>query len=494
MNLDKNVNYSDNVKTTTLPNNNRARARTVYTVKSNFFKRGKGASRINALWLSFFLDIFCLCLPVERQALAAAQADDFGGALDQSFSAGYSQRSFAEGFHVGMYEDSTEQAPEIESWDTWQFYKGFNFSTVYDSNIFSARNNQKDDVIFSYVPTIGLGKKGRNDFIDIFYDLSYIEYIENSKLNRFNHSITTRLGYKLPKLSFHVSNNFKPDTAYAVGERTELKLPETSHVITYSDDLRAKISYELSPKTNVYYKHQYTLYYFPTASNSASVNSFSTQKNVFAPGISYEINPKLRTHGEYSFEIVDFFEGGAFDSESHVLMAGVVAVIAPTVTMNLDGGYRWRHYSSAPITDGEGFEFKAALSKMLSKRVSASLWLTRNIQEDFNLLPQSPTEIVDYYGSNFTWDIYQRVQIKGGVSAGFTTREESISRADVENSKLIFNRNLEDEFYQGDISLTWNPRPFLSILVGYAYFNKNSTFKDFEYDDHKGVLSVKLKF
>ena len=443
----------------------------------------------------YFFAISFLVLTPQNTSLAA-RATEFESGLDQTFSAGYSQQSFADSFHSTAFEEPAAEEDKA-GWDHWTFYKGFNFSTTYDSNIFLAHADEVEDGILTYTPTIGISRGGRYDYFQTFYDLSYVEYIDNGKLSRFNHSLTTRMGYRFPKLKVDIYNNLKPDTAYSTGERTELRSAETSRVITYSDHLLARADYELTEKTRLSYTHRYILYYFPSSSNSISTNNFSSQTHIFSPRISYRISQKTDIYAQYDLETADFFEGGLYGSRSHVASAGISGKLAPKTSVNFGLGYRWRDYGNQTAAQNEeDFQWKAAISQRITNKISATLWAARDLQEDLANISStlSANRLVHFYGLNMTWQATRHIDLQTGMSVGYDEKEGLVTITDPDNSRLTLTRQLEDNFYEGNISLNWNPRSFVAVLVGYKYFKKESSFKNFEYDDHKAVASIRLKF
>ncbi len=441
----------------------------------------------------YFLGLLCLFFSTTS---FAARPEEFGSGLDQSFSAGYSQKSFAQSFHGSAFEEPTEEEGK-ESGETWQVLKGFNFSTVYDSNIFLTRDKEKDDEILIYTPSIGFVRKGRNNLLRTLYDLSYSEYIENGKLSRFNHSWTTELKYRFPKLKIDFYNNFKPDTAYAIGERTELRSAESSKVITYADDALGQIDYGVTAKTHILYTQRYNVFYFPAASNAPLTNRYSSQTHGFNPRVTYQLTPKTDVYADYEFDTSDFFQGGGYSSDSDVVGAGVNRKITPNTKASLELGYRWRDYhDNDNAQDEKAFQFKAAVSQRLTTKTSVTFWATRGLQEDLANITStlSANRIVFYYGANLTWQISRVIDFQSGMSIGYDKKDGHITQTDPDNSKLAYTRSLDNNFYESNVSLNWSPRPYVSATVGYKYFKKESTFKNFEYDDHKVVAAIRLKF
>ncbi|MBI4352817.1 MAG: outer membrane beta-barrel protein [Candidatus Omnitrophica bacterium] len=408
----------------------------------------------------------------------ALQSIDTSSGLDQTFTAGYSQRSFAESFH----KDFDAPLALEEAWDQWRFYKGINVSGAYDSNIFAAKTNEKDDEFFTYTPTVGVSRKGGQAYFETYYDLSYVDYIENEKLSRFNHSLTSTGGYQWTKLKLDVVNNFRPDTAYAVGERTELRSAEGSRVVTYADNGQARLSYELSPKTSFAYTQAWSIYYFPTGPNTRGVHTLSSQTYTFSPSVSYKLTPKISLNGQYSYATADFYKGGRFDSGSHAFGGGISGRVAPKTNLSFNAGYRFRNYDDASLTDEEDFEMQVAASHRLTSKLLLTAWYSRDLGENFDTVQSAVTnEIKDFVGLNLTWNITPHLALDSQGSVGFTDRPDA-------------SPDVENEYYETSVALNWSPKENFAVALGYKFFDKESNLDEFEYKDHKVVTSLKWMF
>ncbi len=430
---------------------------------------------------------------MSRNSQASERIDAFSGA-DQSFSAGYQETRFAEDFHLREAYGPllTEQLSTV---DTWQFKKDISVGFTYDSNIFSSRNDPKDDIFYTYSPTLGVRRKGHKSYIENFYTLSYVDYVEDQKLSRPNQKNTTKMEYKTDKLSINVSNVFEPNTAYAIGERTELKAAETSKVITYTDDANMEINYKITPKTSFDFDWNYKIFYFPVSGNSLAANSFSSQTHIFTPGLFYQITPKTSVFAKYGFEIVDFFQGGGFASKAMSTTVGVAGKITPKTGLSASLGYKTRKYNETSLGNFEGYTFRAAVSRRFLPKIAGTVSYSRDTQEDFSIQgSRSTSQEVEFFGLNLTWFLYPHLTLDGGASAGFNSRQGLFTKVDPENSTLTFTRPEETHFYEWNLNLNWHPRPFVEFFIGYKYFNHGGTFKGFQYDDQRLTATGSLRF
>jgi len=444
-------------------------------------------------WASALVVLWCLFFSTAASAIGP---EEFNGGLDQSFSTGYSQTTFAEKFHSTAFEVPSEKT-DNESWETWQFFKEFNFSTVYDNNLNAVRTGKVEDGILTSTPTVGVKRSGRHDFFLTAYDLTYVRYINSGKLNRFNHLIKSQRSYRFPKLKVDFYNSLKPSTAYAIGERTELTSAEATRVITYSDNAIGVIDYNLTSKTHLLYTHRYSIYYFPVISNSIRVNGFSSQTHAFNPRVSYQWTTKTNVYADYEFDTVDFFQRGIYSSQTNIIAEGINHRFSQKTTAKFELGYLWRDYSNPDVARSQGaYQFKLAISRRLAPKTWLTFWATRNLAED--LAGSTSTNVVNrmvyYYGTDLNWQISHHISLRNGVSIGVDHKDGYVTLIDPYNPKQSFTRQPENRNYECDISLNWNPRPFLTALLGYQYFKHEANFKNSNYEDHKVVFSFRYKF
>ena len=440
---------------------------------------------------------FALCA-FSVSAYAASTIDASGG-LDKSFTAGYAQKTFAESFH----KDSTEPLDLESTYNTWQVHKGFNFSTVYDSNLNSVQNRkaQEEDFILSYTPSIGLSRKGDVGYVKLLYDMNYTQYLDNEDFDRFNHSITTGVGRDFNRLHVDLTNNFKPDTAYRSGERTELRSAEADRVVTYSDAGSLSVNYDLSPKTKIGFQENVSVLYFPEGDNTAAIHDLSQATYTSIPSLTYKLTPKIDVFAKYQYARSDFFEasGDLFASDSVQYGGGVNASLWAKTKLSVDIGYLDRSFDNEDLAAGDSsVVYRAAVSQKLTNKISVTLWTSRDLSQNFDqTVSRDINEEVDFYGANLSIKLMPHLSIDGGASAGYSSRDGLVTLADLENpgtGKKLDTAQLEHQYYETDLSLNWNPRPFLAVALGYEFFNKNSSFRQLEYDDHKVISSVRLKF
>jgi len=123
----------------------------------------------------------------------------------------------------------------------WRIGGGLDFRTAYDNNVKRSRSDRKDDVIFSYVPSIYLSRSGSRVNLTSTYGLEYEQFLDGTSDDSFNHFVQNQLSYKDPKLSASIDHEFTyADTRY----NTEVNERRT----TLTNRVNTEIGYTLSKK------------------------------------------------------------------------------------------------------------------------------------------------------------------------------------------------------------------------------------------------------
>lgn len=443
------------------------------------------------------LPFFFICLIMLFKQLPGAEASeetDRASGVSQAFTEGYAARTFAEAFH----KEATYGVPLVEeSLTALSLKKRVEISSGYEANVFSSTQDAKDDVIMTYSLPLSLSRGGTHDYEEFLYTISNIRYIENNKLNRVNHNFGTRMKYKTDKLLVTFKDDFTPSTAVAVGERSELKSASSSRVTTLMNtgEIEAVYDWTKKLKTSVSYSH--SVYYFPPEDNSAGINDFSTQSHSFGPTLSYQWTPKTRLLTNYRISLVDYIsKTQALDSVTQIWMIGAAGKLAPKTGYTVDFGVVSRDFRHEEVAPHTGYQLKAALTHRILPKVSWTMAASRHTLVENLDAARSPElyQIANDATLNVTWLASRNLTLSFGAIAGFTDRDGLITEEDPHNDTLSFTREVDDDYYQWDTTLRWAPRPNMFFILAYNWFNKNSTFKNFEYDNQRITASMNYQF
>lgn len=431
-----------------------------------------------------------LCLTAAH-ASAYAGAETSGG-RDRSFVTGYSQRLFADTYHREEVYGPAVEGPEGA--DAWKWQRDFVFSTDYESNLFNDANDVRHDLIYTYAPRVGVIRRERNGFLQLFYRMMYQDYVVYEKESFASHEQTTTVGYKIGRMTMNASNRFVPSRRYAVGDRGELATPGRSYVSAMSNSAVLDTKFEISPKTRISFIAAHDVLEIPRSSNSASATSFGHQQYTLTPGLYYQLFPKTTLNTEYRYSIVDTNKSN-FDAATHLVSVGLKGRLTAKTNISLSTGLQRRVFEDNAIPDADGFVLRLGLSTRLSPKVTLTLSTVHDIEDNFDSGDRESLQSeLDTYAFNLTWRATSHTSLDLRGSVTFNEDDKFVTLLDRENDTLTHTRKREDITYSWGISWRWRPRDWVSVLLGYDYLNRNSSFKNFEYEDHHVTGSVAAKF
>ncbi|MBI3316310.1 MAG: outer membrane beta-barrel protein [Candidatus Omnitrophica bacterium] len=443
-------------------------------------------------WLLIFLVVFG-GVGVNPKKSWAADFLDAAAGVDQSFAIGQKQKQFGQAFHqreaYGLPKEAEGPAGE------WQMTKKMIVRAAYDGNLFSEYNDPKEDFIHTYTPSLSWMRRGEFTQVTSKLDASYARYVTNHKQSGLSTNHNLNMSYKKNRLSASLVNVFKPRSKFAVGDRGELRSPGKEQVLTWTDNATATLVYKISPKTKASFKFDYSLFFFPVAGNSVATNAQSTQTYSWGPKFTYALTPKLDVYTAYEWEEVNYFQGGNTPSGSEKVSLGADGKLTPKTGLSVDLAYANREYRDKTRPGVDGLYLKTGISRKLSGKLTSSFSYTTDVAEDFNTQAgQEGQSSSDTYQASITWAISPRLSLDGSTSYLIRSKKGIIEMADLENATLKHQREQEDTVFECGTSLTWTPRSYMNFVIGYKFLNKNSTFKNFEYDNHRIAITGEMEF
>lgn len=379
--------------------------------------------------------------------------------------------------------------------DAWVFHKIFKSTLTYDNNLLNTRIDPDGDLVVNVAGSVGFSRQTKGSYFETFYDLSHVHYVESEKLNAVYHVHRIRFQKNIEKLMLSFENALKPSSSVSVGDRRELDQPESESVTAVADNYAMTAQYTFSPKTSFAFAYNYDYNYLPVVSNTERVSGFSTQTHTFTPRFTYQWTPKTSLFLTASHAVADYFQSGTFSSEADYYGSGFFYKATAKTTIKFDAGYRFREYEDVRYGDTEGYIFKLQVNRRLTPKLSLSFTASTDtsledldVANSTSLLQQS-----DFLGLNVSFEMTPFVSIDAGTGAGFNIRDGFVSQIDPENSTLSFSREIEHQIYDWHVGLNWRPK-WGKLGLAYNYVNKNSSFKNFEFNKSTVVATAELKF
>lgn len=447
-----------------------------------------------------------------RVAFAEEGYDAISGA-DRSFTVGYYNQAqevqrFKETFLERDAKETvlaeTAEAGVSDEKQRLRVYRSFRVGTLYDSNLFYDRTDPKDDLLMLYTASLGyrLGKQGvTRAHLDTFYDLTYVNYTENSKLSRFNQTHTVSMGLRGEKLEIRIQNKFQPASARETGERTELASSNSNRVIAYSDSAAVNLTYHWTSKTDLSADYNYNITYFPASSNenNRTVTRFSFQENSLSPRVSYQLSSKTSLYGTGRVSGTDYFKNGDLASKYYLVATGIRYRLTNKTDIGFELGYDWRDYNLPIYGSSEGPRFTGIIRREFTKKIAATILASRSTGEAFDTTGSAEENssfktLSTSYRMDLAWNANDHMILSAFTSIEDSEQDGLYSMVDPENPSLTFTRALEDQTYRWGLSLKYQPRTAWSYFLSYEFLNRFSSFKNFQYDGQKIAGSAKVSF
>ncbi len=432
-----------------------------------------------------FKAIFIFLILLRPNDLLAFQDMDKYRGADQSFTTEYNQETFAENFH--KQELLAEQPPvdevEKQPLDLWRYYRTFSSGIFHSSNFSATYRDPKPETIFTYGYTGGMSHRTQYTFIKMFYGLSYADYVQNDKSSRFSNNLATSLQFKFNRLKINITNQFRPDTAFVQGERTDLKTTQGKNVLIYSNAFNVVADYKYSPKTTLSYTYTNSLSYFPRTTDVTTDNSGqSTMTHTFSPKVSYQLTPKTSIFLDHSFIVERYLSGDVYGTHAYNADIGVNSRLFTGIGLSLSVGYFYDQFLKTNNPPVKGLGFSAGISKKISPKVQGTLTASHQITRDYDSsLFKSSSLYKDSYSLNLTWKALRHVTVEAEGTAVYTARDGYITMPDLDNPANLYTRPREDQLYKFGLRLNWLPKDFFNFVLAYEFTNQNASFKNFEY-------------
>jgi hypothetical protein len=339
--------------------------------------------------------------------------DTLGGFDRNYYSRHESLTSFGREYHAVQLSPQEE----VNYWekgplDRWKFYKGFQASATYDNNLFYGGGEEgpgseefpqfaKDDTYFNYSGFVGAGRRGAKTYLEIFYNLSYVDYIENEKLSHFTPGpIRLNTGYKSGRWTVTVTDTFQPYQKSIISANRSRGREASVNNKSLTNVLNVNIGYDISPKTKFDFNYLNSLFYpldrsknqdgesGDAGSDDGNVNSDFNDSGYlfqsFTPTFHYQWRPKTSLRAHYTHEIMTFFDEdrlqesslcGTSDDrssfEADAVGIGFMSQIKHQTSISGDTGYRWVYYGGSR-RDRDGVFIRGTFSTRFSPRMIAT--------------------------------------------------------------------------------------------------------------------------
>lgn len=357
----------------------------------------------------------------------------------------------------------------------WRIRPGFEFRTIYDSNVNQEPPHRRDeDIIFSYRPSVDLVRIGNRLEVNGGYEMNFEEYLRNPDQSAFNHAAKANVQFKGERLKVNVSDKFSLSNAYATSEQSERRRFVTN-------DVRPEVAYRLTPKVSIAALYEnYILHY-----KESAVREDSYTLHDFGGRIYYHATPKLDFYLHGSGTVIDYYRAELLDSNGFSTLVGAVGRATSKLLIDLQTGFRGHYYDDSAINSFNGWVAQGVVQYKITPKLNGSLILKREKQE-------SVYRNVGWYeanmlGARFNYRLASRIVLEMDSSI----QSNSYPRETTEGTRT---KKRDDFISSAGAKIKWNPVRHLIFSVGYDFRERASNFDNlFDYVDHVLESSVSYK-
>ncbi len=333
-------------------------------------------------------------------------------------------------------------APFLAIGDNAEVFLTGTLGSKYDDNLYLTKNNTKSSFIFDEIPGVELDFGHNSLYKGVFsFKEDLIQYASASKQNTGLANAQFSSAYNDEKLIFKLAGGFQQ---IAQNSRDAVNV---AGVIVRHDSASAGTSGEvvISQKTTVKLGFDYdkSKYKTPGYIDQANYN--------FPVSAYYEVAPKLAAALGYRFRDTEI--KGA-NSKEHNFSIGARGDFTPKLQGSFNVGYTERKPNSGSSSSLVGLD--ANLTYLFSPKTTFRLTGTND------------------FANAATGDAQKVFGVIGGVTS--VLNEEFTADASVGyHSYDYIGSGRKDDYYEGQVGLTYKYNTYLNFTGAYSYRNNSST-------------------
>lgn len=357
-------------------------------------------------------------------------------------------------------------------------YPGLALSEEYTDNAFLTPNNEKDDFLSIFSPSLALQLPMQRHEFQLEYRIDVIRrghyerydaedhYAQALANMRFGRGLTLRVGDTF--LRSATPPDFPGDT------RDEFNFNASTVQATYEFGTRYKLQADYTYSVKDYDR------------SAAEIDNF--REHAGSTTLYYRILPKTWALVEYYFSAIDNDDKGGptTDNDNHRVWAGLSWEPTAKIRGTAKGGYLKREYDRG-IDDRDSFGMQAAVEYSLTDRTTLDLSGSRElIQTEFTREEQFFG--VDYYRTGGAVALRQKMASKiYGVAEGSYFNDHY-------NSRGVIGKKREDDRVSVGVGLEYHLRESVAVIFKYRYIDNDSNVSSEDYTENQAFVSLSLAF
>ncbi len=359
-----------------------------------------------------------------------------------------------------------------------RIYSGLALSEEYTDNAFLTANNEKEDFLSIFSPSLALQLPMRRHELQLEYRIDVIRrgtyerydtedhYAQALANLRFGRGLTLKLGDTFLRTA--TPPDFLGDTL------DEFNFNASTVQATYEFGTRYRLQADYTYSVKDYDR------------SAAEIDNF--REHAASTTLYYRFLPKTWALVEYYFSRVDNNDKGgpSTDNDNHRVWAGLSWEPTAKIRGTAKGGYIERDYDRG-ISSRDSFGMQAAVQYSLTNRTTFDLSASREIiQTEFTREEQFYG--VDYYRTGGTLVLRQKMasKIYGVAEGSFFT--------DDYNSKGVIGKKREDDRVSVGLGLEYHLRNSMALIFKYLYIDNDSNVASEDYTENQAFVSLSLAF
>lgn len=345
----------------------------------------------------------------------------------------------------------------------------------YDDNVFLDRYDEKDDLIYTLTPGIGLKLPFQDNFLKFDYHADIIKFSDYSSQDATNHYASGELDLNWSDININLHDSFA-----RVFDRPSTE--DTSRV--KRDDNTAGVTVKLQ-KERLGIQIGYDNFTRDYRSD-ASYDNFDRKENRYSLMLTHQTFPKTKLLFEYDFNQIRYDNDSTnSDSDYHQFLVGAMGEITPKTTATIKTGYQFSNYKNAGSTDFKSGVLYADMTHRFSDKDALKLQFLRTAYE-------STFGTNNYYTVNNvsgTYDHYFTRRLLGFITGLY--QENSYPKETTVGGET---KKRKDRYYSIGPGLRYYLKDWFTLTLHLEHIERDSNFDIYKYDQNLATISARAEF
>ncbi len=347
--------------------------------------------------------------------------------------------------------------------------------TTYETNIFQAPSDAKDDVILTTIPGFLAEYGGSRHSVTVGYRTEILRYLSLTNQDTENHFAVGQLRLEFPRLLVNIRDNFDKTNS---PPNTEL----TGPVISATNTLVPTVEYRLTQRFSLGANFNWTRVDFERSDLAHDLNR---DELLAGPTLYWKILPKSDLGLSYSYGEKQFDSATDRDVTRHVITVGIRGDLTAKLSSTFRGGYEIREATAGSHQGFSGLSLGGDWSYRPDERTRFMLITDRSLYEStFGSSPYFVSTVATLLAEHqFGPKLSVNARVTGGTNS-YPTKETVGGRT----------KFREDTLYGWGAAAYYDIQRWLRVSLDYSTTRRSSNFNDFSFTDDRFTGTVTLQF